>query len=68
MELQPHQQRVVAERAELADRLTKLLAFFKTSNFDGLDVSERIRLRLQAHHMGGYLDVLNERIAAFTEG
>jgi len=65
-QLAPHQQRVVAERDELADRLAKLMAFFGTPMFAGLDAAERIRMRTQAHHMGGYLSILGDRIEAFT--
>lgn len=65
--LAPHQQRVVDERDELADRLSKLTAFFATPIFAGLDVAERMRLRTQAHHMGGYLAVLGSRVEAFTK-
>ena len=64
--LAPHQQRVVTERDELAERLEKLLSFLQTPTFIGLDQSERIRLRLQAHHMQGYMSVLGERVEAFS--
>lgn len=65
--LAPHQQRVVDERAELSDRLSKLLCFFQTPIFAGLDAAERTRLRNQARFMDGYAAVLEERIAAFSE-
>lgn len=65
--LAPHQQRVVDERAELSDRLSKLLGFFHTPIFAGLDAAERTRLRNQARFMDGYAAVLEERIAAFSE-
>ena len=64
--LAPHQQRVVDERAELADRLARLHDFLRTPAFSALAVAERLRLRNQAHFMTGYLDVLAERIAAFS--
>ena len=64
-ELAPHQQRVVAERDELSDRLAKLMAFFGTPMFASLDAAEQIRMRTQAHHMGGYLTMLCERVEAF---
>lgn len=64
-QLAPHQQRVVTERDELAERLVKLLAFLQTPLFAGLDAAERSRLRNQARFMDGYLAVLGERIEAF---
>lgn len=63
--MQPHQQRVVDEKKELDDKLTRLQAFFKTSTFDELDDAERSRLVHQAAIMGEYSTVLGERIAAF---
>lgn len=65
MTLQPHQQRVVAEKADLSERLAKLLGFFQTPVFAALSEAERSRLRNQARFMDGYAAVLEERIAAF---
>lgn len=48
MELAPHQQRVVAEKAELDEKLNKLEAFFESPIYNKLDCSERKRLQLQA--------------------
>ncbi len=64
-DLQPHQQRVVAEKEEVSDRLAKLLTFFQSPVFQGLPEAERSRLRNQARFMDGYAAVLEERIAAF---
>lgn len=64
--LQPHQQRVVDEAAELDSKSAKLLAFFDTATFAGLDEAEQSRLRQQSHAMACYLAILGERIAAFT--
>jgi hypothetical protein len=63
--MQPHQQRVVTEKDELAERLTKLNAFMSTQIHDGLASEEKIRLAKQACAMKDYLDILNDRIAAF---
>lgn len=63
--LQPHQQRVVTEKAELDDKLGKLLAFFQSPIFAGLSEAEQSRLRNQARFMDGYSAVLAERIAAW---
>lgn len=61
-----HQQRVIDERQEVGDRLTKLQAFFETVLFSTLDVAERVRLRNQALVMHNYVAILDERIEAFS--
>ena len=63
--LQPHQQRVVDEKNELSERLSKLLSFFQDPIFQTLSEAERSRQRNQARFMDGYAAVLEERIAAF---
>ena len=63
--LQPHQQRVVAEKVELEDRLTKLNAFVQSVRFATVDSDERSRLLTQVQVMSMLLSVLEERIAAF---
>ena len=64
--MQPHQQRVVDEKTELDDKLTKLMSFIEESPvYAGLPKDEQNRLRMQAIFMRGYSDVLAERIAAF---
>lgn len=60
-----HQQRVVAEKAELDDRLGKLQAFFQGPIFPTLPEAERALLRCQALFMTGYSAVLGDRIQAF---
>ncbi len=60
-----YQQRVVAEKKELDEKLGKLLSFFQTPIFAGLSDAEKSRLRNQARFMDGYAAVLEERIAAF---
>lgn len=64
--LAPHQQRVVDEKAELDERLEKLVAFTKTPIFAGLDSAERNRLDKQAEAMTMYSYILFDRIAAFA--
>ena len=66
MDLQPHQPRAVAERAEVSERPSKLYASFQGPTFPPLREAERTRLRSQARFMDGYAAVLEERIAAFT--
>lgn len=63
--LPPHQQRVVAEKVELDDRLTKLKAFMETDRFKGLGPAEQDRMHAQANAMARYFGVLADRIEAF---
>lgn len=63
--LQPHQERVVAEKAELDDKIAKLEAFLRTDTYLKLDTDERIRLKDQHRFMIGYSNALARRIAAF---
>lgn len=65
MELQPHQQRVVDEKTELDERLTKLIAFFNSPIFAGLPADEQYLMKRQADHMTSYSVVLGERVATF---
>ena len=64
-QLQPHQQRVVDEKAELDQRREKLESFYSTSIFQGLPASEQSRLLRQGVAMRTYSEILGERIAAF---
>ncbi len=67
MELQPHQQRVVDEKTELDDKLTKLKAFIDGNPiFAGLPDDEKERLVRQHSCMTEYSEILGERIAAFA--
>lgn len=63
--LQPHQQRVVDEKAELDARLNALLAFTAGMLFATLDAAEQKRLRQQAAYMQAYSNILAQRIDAF---
>ena len=63
--MQAHQQRVVDERDQLAEKLTRLNSFIGGDIVKGLPVEERIRLARQAGAMKEYLDILNDRINAF---
>jgi hypothetical protein len=64
--LQPHQQRVVDERAELDARADRLGAFIEGPVFDTLPEDERTRLSRQHGLMRDLSDVLSDRIAAFA--
>lgn len=69
MNLQPHQQRVVDEKAELDKKATALSQFIGHSPiFDTLDPAEQERLREQNDVMWQYSEILGARIAAFTAG
>lgn len=64
--LQPHEQRVVEERAALMERIDKLRAFIDSSpHFVTLDPADKDLLREQLVHMEGYAHVLAERIGRF---
>lgn len=63
--MQPHQQRVLDERTELADKTEKLAKFFSGSIFASLALEERSRLGRQLGLMRAYLEVLDARIEAF---
>lgn len=61
----PHQQRVVTERDELADKIAKLAAFLPTPTYQRLPDEEQTRLADQVDVMRLYCTVLNQRIDAF---
>jgi hypothetical protein len=64
--LQPHQQRVVDEHADLSSKIVKLEAFVGTEMFKSLSEDEQERLRAQLVPMEGYRRILAMRIAAFA--
>lgn len=64
-QLAPHQQRVVTEREELAEKVGKLHDFTLSLMFGELHADEQQRLHRQLLIMRLYLQVLTERIAAF---
>jgi hypothetical protein len=62
----PYQQRVIAERAELSERTSKLHAFILDNPaWQALPDDEKARLQEQAELQGRLRDVLDARIAAF---
>lgn len=64
--MQPHQERVVAEKNELDDKLSKLTKFIESSDlFNDLVESEKARLVKQAVAMREYSSILGDRIANF---
>lgn len=67
--MQPHQERVVAEKAELDSKIEKLHNFIHGLNtpFQSVDAWEQARLQEQLRIMNSYSDVLDRRIKAFKE-
>lgn len=67
--MQPHQERVVAERDELQGKVERLETFIGRGSpgpiFTKLPVAEQCRLDRQFALMRLYLAVLNERIQEF---
>ena len=65
MLLYPHQQRVVDEKAELDDRLDKLVTFTKSLMFTQLPSAEQERMNTQRTLMCALSAILGARISAF---
>jgi hypothetical protein len=63
--MQPHQERVVADKAELSDKLDKLETFEGGAIYNSLPPAEQSRLTRQLLIMKLYEQVLAERISAF---
>ena len=63
--MEAHQERVVAEKKELDEKMQRLKDFIGDPTFQTLDSAEQGRLRWQAFMMYGYSDILAERIEAF---
>ena len=59
------QQRVVDEKKELGDRITKLETFIESPAYQVAAEPEQARLRRQHHHMKRYYEVLQERVDAW---
>ena len=58
-----HVQRMVAEHAELADKIDKLTAFLDTPLFAQLDDEDQKLLATQLGAMGAYVGALELRLA-----
>lgn len=66
IKMQPHQQRVVEEKAALDEKAKALSNFIGTSPvFETLDPAEQERLKEQNDVMWKYSEILGARIAAF---
>lgn len=64
--LPPHQQRMIAERAQIQDRLTKLKAFTETDLYQSLEGAEKADLGYQAQLMRDLVGILDRRIERFS--
>jgi hypothetical protein len=65
--MQPHQQRMLEEAAQLKDRLDKLTGFIRDNElFHSLPEREQKRMRMQCAAMEIYFLVLSERIDALS--
>lgn len=64
--MQPHEERVVAERDDLKRKLERLEAFLHSPRINDIDQQEAHRLRRQAEVMSEYLGILNSRIEHFS--
>lgn len=63
--LQAHEQRVVGERTELIEKITKLHVFFRNPIFESLEQEDQDLLEKQVQLMMDYSDVLLKRINRF---
>lgn len=65
--LPPFHQRLIGERAQLADRITKLVAFMGTENFLRLGAVSQSDLNSQLDTMLSYRRILDERLVALNQ-
>ena len=65
--MQPHEQRVMDEKAELDARLERLRAFMAGQTFRSIDNLQRDLMARQAAYMSAYSQTLGERIATFVK-
>jgi len=63
--MKPYQERVVKEKEELDDKISRLRPFVSGENFKNLPEDERERMSRQLDLMEDYSKVLSERITAF---
>lgn len=64
-QLQPHQQRVLQERDDLEEKISKLVAFINTGSFMILEEIDQKLLKAQLQSMKGYMGTLQARIERF---
>ncbi len=63
--LPPHQQRVITEKAELDEKLSKLLAFFGSETYKAIPGQDQHLLQQQSVSMEHYSEILGMRIEGF---
>ncbi len=63
--MQPWQERVVQEKADLDDKISKLEIFLDAPMFPKLAAEEQTLLTSQAQLMRGYSTILGKRISRF---
>ncbi|WFQ80496.1 hypothetical protein PXH59_04995 [Xenorhabdus sp. SF857] len=64
--LQPHQQRVIDELAELNKRIEKLSGFIGGDIYNALEETDRYLLRVQQSAMYNYAEILHMRVKRFS--
>lgn len=67
MMLQPHEERVVIEKRELDEKISKLQVFITSPVFNGLDIHDRNDLEEQYYVMISYSKILDSRIGRFPK-
>ena len=65
--MEAYQERVIAERDELATRFTKLQKFVLSADFQQVESVVQGLLLIQVSIMQAYIAILNERIKLFKE-
>lgn len=65
--MKPHEERVIAEKDELREKLIKLDEFMHTDTFGDLYQTDQELLMEQREHMANYLEVLHLRIERFRQ-
>ena len=65
--MQLHEERVVAERNELDDKIIKLSIFINSERYRGLPSEEKDRLSRQRDVMREYTKILGKRILNFPK-
>lgn len=65
--MEAYQVRVIQERIDLYEKITKLDGFMRSSTFTSLDEYEQERLRRQYEAMITYSSILKERISHFEQ-
>ncbi|MDC9603518.1 crAss001_48 related protein [Xenorhabdus griffiniae] len=64
--LQPHQQRVIDELAELNERIEKLSVFIGSNTYNALEESDCYLLKMQRSAMYNYAEILHMRVKRFS--